>query len=65
MDHRAPPFDHPALHIDRTGLLQRWIADFIVETSYFARVSSGSFSIFTNMVGTHWLAFAWYCSMRV
>ena len=40
-----------------------WIADFMEETSYFWRTSSGSFSMRTNMVGTHWLILALYFSM--
>ena len=62
VDHRAPPFDHLALDVDGQAR-PRGSRDFIDDTSYFRRTSSGSFSMRTNMVGTHWLAFALYFSM--
>src|SRR3954471_885620 len=40
-----------------------WMASCIDETSYCSRVSSGSFSIRTNIVGTHWLWVTWYRSI--
>jgi hypothetical protein len=36
-----------------------WIATCCDDRSYLARVSSGSFSMRTNIVGTHWLCVTW------
>ena len=40
-----------------------WIAIRMLETSYRARTSSGSLSIRTNIVGTHWLCVTRYVSI--
>ena len=53
-----------------------WTASCNDERSYFVRASSGSFSMRTNIVGTHWLCVTryfsiaarvnpWSCSARI